>query len=1252
MSANVRKSRQEQEAAWKQWLSDERSPTELVLDAPRMPAPSYYRESCSEQLSAERVAQLAATAERMETDLGTLLLSGFCAVAARYGGSSSALVGVVAAATDARPANPLPLDVELEGDPTALELVRRVSARLQALEPIADYPADDLAALAGSHQALYRLMFRTEGIAFALAGAGADTDAGSHGAECDLVLTAVAEADGLELRLDYDADLFEEASARSLLSAFGHALNSLQDPARKLSELSLLSDQERLQILQDWNATRTAFPADRCVHQLFEAQVEATPDAPALAFCGELLTYQQLNARANRLAHLLIARGVRPDDMVGLWLERGIELVTAVLAVLKAGCAYVPMDPHYPMDRVTYMAVDSGAPLVLTAGEVQGELDAPSAKLLRLEDLKDDLLRQPTTNPVTTVGPQHLAYVIYTSGSTGKPKGVMVEHHNVVNFFTGMDDRLQTTPGHWLAVTSLSFDISVLELLWTLARGFQVVLFSTSQQRDPAPAPGQVGKSSKAVKKIDFDLFYFASDEGHATTPGRDRYRLLIEGAKFGDSHGFNAVWTPERHFDTFGGLYPSPAVAGGALSMVTERIKIRAGSVVLPLHDAVRVAEELQLIDNLSGGRAGVAFTTGWQPDDFVLAPQAYADRQQVTYDAISLIHSLWKGESTTRKNGVGRDYTFKTLPKPVQPELPTWLTCGGGLPGFVKAGELGLNVLTHLLGQTIEELATKLEAYRAARKKAGHTGPGYVSLMLHTYLSDDPDAVFPAVHEPFKNYLRGSQALFAGFAKELGIDMNNLTDEDRETLAEFSFKRYYETSGLFGTPESCKGLVERLAAIGVDSLACLIDFGIGTDQVLDGLRHLDTLRQACESVELVKDTARGSDAPYSIQGLIQTHGVTHLQCTPSMCSMLLADPEVKAALATVDNLMIGGEAFPRRLASELKTLNPRAQITNMYGPTETTIWSSTHAVGTDDREIPIGRPIANTQLYVLDANKQPVPPGVPGQLYIGGEGVVRGYHGRAELTAERFVADPFAASKGARMYWTGDLARFRNDGVVDFLGRGDNQVKFRGFRIELGEIETALISGPEIAEAVVLVREDTPGDKRLVAYVVPAKGKSLDVAALRERLKGTLTEFMIPTAYVAISALPLTPNAKVDRKALPVPTDANELASSQLVAPANELEETIAAIWCQVLKVQRVGTKDSFFDLGGHSVLVVQVLNQLRELGYELAMTDLFQYPTVSSLAQFISPDGEQASAAQEGADRAAARRARMGRRRKARP
>jgi acyl carrier protein len=321
------------------------------------------------------------------------------------------------------------------------------------------------------------------------------------------------------------------------------------------------------------------------------------------------------------------------------------------------------------------------------------------------------------------------------------------------------------------------------------------------------------------------------------------------------------------------------------------------------------------------------------------------------------------------------------------------------------------------------------------------------------------------------------------------------------------------------------------------------------------------------------------------------------------------------------------------------------------MYGPTETTIWSTVHEVGADDESIPIGRPIANNTVYVLDPAGQPVPQGVAGELYIGGAGVARGYLGRPELTAERFVPDPFGPV-GARMYRTGDLVRWRDDGVLEFIGRIDHQVKIRGHRIELGEIEAALGEHPGVREAVVIPREDVEGDVRLVAYLVPA-----DPAAgpspreLKEHLRGRLPDVMVPSHYIALESFPQTPNKKIDRKALPAPTDIIRQAKAGEAGdgtPASDLEAQVLEVWREVLQLPDIGLDDNFFDLGGHSLLAVKVHRRLNEaLERTLAITDLFRFPTVKSLADHLSGGGSGASL-QASQDRAAARRQAMAARR----
>lgn len=344
---------------------------------------------------------------------------------------------------------------------------------------------------------------------------------------------------------------------------------------------------------------------------------------------------------------------------------------------------------------------------------------------------------------------------------------------------------------------------------------------------------------------MDFSLFYFA-DNGSATA---DRYRLLIEGARFADSHGFTAVWTPERHFHSFGGQYPNPAVTGAAVAAVTERVAIRAGSVVAPLHHPVRIAEEWAVVDNLSGGRAGISFASGWHAVDFALRPENYADRKHVLTDTIETVRRLWRGESVELADGAGTPVQVRVYPAPVQPDLPVWVTSAGSVDTFRHAGELGVGVLTHLLGQDLDDLAKKIAVYRQAfRAGDGAGGDGHVALMLHTFLGADREEVREIVREPFSDYLRSSIGLIMRASGDLLPDVKpeDMDPEDVEFLVERSFDRYFETGGLFGTVEDGMPVLARLAEAGVDEVACLIDFVSDTDAVLGSLDYVDKLRAA----------------------------------------------------------------------------------------------------------------------------------------------------------------------------------------------------------------------------------------------------------------------------------------------------------------------------------------------------------------------------------------------------------------------
>jgi natural product biosynthesis luciferase-like monooxygenase protein len=816
----------------------------------------------------------------------------------------------------------------------------------------------------------------------------------------------------------------------------------------------------------------------------------------------------------------------------------------------------------------------------------------------------------------------------------------MVERGNVQNFFGAMDQRLGTAPGTWLAVTSVSFDISVLELLWTLARGYTVVLHREGRALPRPELPS---------RHPSFSLFYFANAE----QTGDDRYRLMLDGARFADARGFEAVWTPERHFHAFGGIYPNPSVTSAAIAAVTHRVQIRGGSVVLPLHHPARVAEEWAVVDNISRGRVGIAFASGWQPNDFVLRPESYADAKAIMLRDIEVVRKLWRGEAVSQPGIAGRPVSIRTLPRPVQPALPVWLTAAGKPDTFRAAGQIGANILTHLLGQSIEELAAKLALYRQAWREAGHPEEGRVTLMLHAFIGQDEAAVKEAVREPLLAYLRSSVDLVKGYAWSFpalrrrpgdpqSLDLDQMSEQEREDVLLYAFERYYETSGLFGTVESCLARVDQLGAVGVDEVACLIDFGVSTSETLEHLEDLDQLR---ERVARLRPAA--SDQ-HGLPALVARYGVTHMQCTPSLARLLLADTGSRAALGALKHMLVGGELLSESLADDLRGALSSGRLHNMYGPTETTVWSTMHDVGADERPVPIGRPIANTQVYVLDARGELLPVGLPGELHIGGRGVTRGYLGQAEATAARFVPDSFAGP-GHRLYRTGDRARWRADGRLEFLGRLDQQVKLTGYRIELGDVEAHCESHPDVRAAAVLAREDRPGETRLVAYVVFRSGAAGDTAALRAHLRRALPDFMVPSLIVPLDRLPSTPNGKVDRRALPDPAAVQSTAPSLESRPANVVEEAIAGVWRELLQLSHVGRDANFFDLGGHSLLAVQVHRRLRELLPErnLGITDLFRFPTIAALAEFLGGNDGAEARLEDGAARGESRRAALQRR-----
>ncbi|WP_223619451.1 non-ribosomal peptide synthetase [Lysobacter sp. ESA13C] len=645
-----------------------------------------------------------------------------------------------------------------------------------------------------------------------------------------LALQAMEFDDGLRCDFVYDTDLFDQATVARYAQCFEVLLAAMiADPQCPVARLPLLSAAEREHVLETFNDTAFDYPRERLLHQPFEAQVRATPDATAVVCGDQRLSYAELNRRANRIAHRLLALGVRADDRVALCVERDTSLVAGVLGILKAGAAYVPLDPNYPPDRLAYMLADSAPMALLSQTSLSGLLGEVEVPVLFADDAA--LADQPEHDPVVDgLTAHHLAYVIYTSGSTGQPKGVAIEHANAANFIAWANanfsaEQLRDT----LFSTSINFDLAVYELFAPLSIGAQITVVRDVLATDPS-----------------------------------------------------------------------SP----------------------------------------------------------------------------LSLINTV----------------------------------------------------------------------------------------------------------------------------------------------------------------------------------------------------------------------------PSGINALLQSGGMP----------------------ATVRTVNLAGEPLKRALVEQIFARTDVAMVANLYGPTETTTYSTWVAMDrADGFASHIGKPVANTRIYIVDAHLEPVPVGVVGELYIGGEGVARGYLHRPELTAERFVRDPFVADEQARMYKTGDLGRWRADGTIEYLGRNDFQVKIRGFRIELGEIETKLAACEGVREAVVVAREGEGGDKRLIAYVVPADGVELTAASLREQLSRSLAEFMLPSAFVTLAALPLTPNGKLDRKALPAPGD-DAVIRRDYEAPQGEVETALAQIWCELLGLERVGRHDQFFELGGHSLLALQAVSRIRQtIGVDIALRDLFARPTLSALA-----------------------------------
>ncbi|BAZ37902.1 amino acid adenylation domain-containing protein [Calothrix sp. NIES-4101] len=857
---------------WKHQLDGDLPILELPTDNPRPAIQSNNGATKSLQLSKSLTDKLKNLSNQEGVTLYMTLLAAFKVLLYRYTQQEDIIVGTPIANRDRTEiegligffVNTLVLRTNLGNNPTFRELLQQVREVTLGAYAHQDLPFEKLVEELQpernlSHSPLFQVMFILQNASTEILHLPELTieplTAEKNTANFDLTLSLSETEAGLNGDLEYNRGIFNADRIARMLGHFQILLEGIvANPEKHLSELPLLTAYEQHQLLIEWNNTQTDYPRDQCIHQLFEAQVEKTPDAIAVVFENEYLTYQELNQRANQVAHYLQTLGVEKEVLVGICVERSLEMIVGIIGILKAGGAYVPLDPNYPSERLAYMLADSQIKFLLTQEKLLNQQPQYSAHLICIDTNSQEICQQVNTNPNNNIKPDNLAYLIYTSGSTGQSKGVMIEHRNLVNAYFAWDEayKLRTATICHLQMASFSFDVFSGDLVRALCSGCKLVLC-----------------------------------------------------------------------------------------------------------------------------------------PRDFLLEPAK----------------------------------------------------------------------LYHLM----------------LREKV------------------DCAEFVPVVLRNLMQYL----------------------DESQQHLEFMSL------------------------------LVC------GSDTWY--VREYEKLRQLC---------------------------------------------------------------------------NSQTRLINSFGVTEATIDSSYFESQKIDLSkeqlVPIGRPFANTEIYILDKNLLPLPVGIPGEIYIGGAGVARGYLNRPNLTHERFIAHPYSNLPGTKLYKTGDLARYLPNGDIEYLGRMDYQVKIRGFRIEIGEIKILLAKHPEIQESVIAIKEDDLGEKRLVAYVVSKQYELIinELATkLRKFLQQKLPDYMIPSAFVLLETLPLTPNGKIDRRALPTPDWSKRNLEQNYVSPRTPVEEIIANTWTQVLGIKQVGVNDNFFELGGHSLLATQLISRLRQVfQIELPLQKVFEFPTVAGLATAI--------------------------------
>jgi natural product biosynthesis luciferase-like monooxygenase protein/FkbM family methyltransferase len=1071
----------EQTNYWKNQLAGLPLLHNLPLDKPRPLTQSFRGSTYTSRISKNLLTSLYELCQQEAASLFMGVHAAFSTLLARYSNETDIVVGCPIANRE-RPEtaglvgffmNLLVLRSDLSQKPGFRELVRQSKKMLEEAYQYQQMPfeklTDELKVTRSlAHNPLFQILLalhNNQQEEFSIPGMIMEPlSYAGNSAKYDLTLNVTENTEGLLLSWEYNTDLFEPATIVRMANQFNFLLAALlANPQENVFTLNMLSEEELLEMRKHLTGSQVNVNDSDSAISSFNYQVAHNPDQTAI-ICNDIAcTYKELGQKVDAVAALLSAKGVQSGDKVGICLLRNAEMVASMFACFKLGAAYIPLDPVYSAGRIDQIIADAQPKCIATLQPLkEGFLKAHTKEnFVCLDKLPGE-----AEATQSQYADDNIAYIIFTSGTTGKPKGIEVAHGNLTNLLKGLDTSFGGQPKQrWLAQTSINFDISVLELIWTISRGHTIVL----QQTNPFKllTPEQLG----VAKELQFSVMFFGADKNNSG----QKYDLLLDTAKFADKNDFTAIWTPERHFGEFGGAFASTSLIGAALSNITEKINIRAGSVVLPLHDPIRVAEEWSMVDNLSGGRVGVSIASGWHPNDFVFYNSDYGNRHKQMRDKIIELKNLWNGVPIERKNGAGKDMPVKIRPYPVQKELPLWITAAGSPETFKYAGEIGANVLTHMLGQSLEKLAGNIAVYHQALRDNGFSiEDKKVTLMLHTYMNPSEQTALGLSEQPFKDYLGSSIQLMEPLAKQTGLDINTQLDD----LIEIAFKKFTKENTLIGSPESCQKMLHSVRNIGVTEVACLVDFGVASEKVLEGLESIVKAKKLYHShVDLIK--LLNIDNQKTELDLIHEYQLTHVQMTPSQAKLVvdLHEQDPDKELSSVQHWFIGGEAINQQLVKSLSSITGAA-LYNMYGPTETTVWSAWREINAED--VHIGGPIINTDLVLLNEFEQQVPIGVVGELYIGGSGVAKGYYNNPELTAKSFKQICHS-----RFYKTGDLMKLNSRGTLEYVSRKDNQVKVNGYRIELEEIETTIsrIAGVKNCKVVPVAKDNTAS---LSAYVV----------------------------------------------------------------------------------------------------------------------------------------------------------------------